>query len=152
MPSINPLLLQTGKFWPGLGGSDSEYAWVLVSYNLFAMLTAPVAGILIHRLPFTFTMISFDVLLITGGVVYALAESVWVVFVGYGITGAGVAFGVVTVHTYIGEMGDMMDEIRKKRGQKPRKFLLYIIYSFTMTGGFILPFCKIIVLFSLCVR
>ena len=133
---------QGGKFWPGLGGSDSDYAWVLVSYNLFGMVAAPVAGILLNRLPFTITIISFSILLVTGGMVYALARSVWMAFVGYGLTGAGVSFGTITIHTYMGEMGDIMDDIRKKQGKKPRKFLLYNIYSFTMTGGFVLPFCK----------
>ena len=73
---------------------------------------------------------------------YALAGSVWMAFVGYGLTGAGVSFSTITIHTYMGEMGDVMDEIRKKQGKKPRKFLLYNIYSFTMSGGFVLPFCK----------
>ncbi|CAI8042426.1 hypothetical protein GBAR_LOCUS23563 [Geodia barretti] len=129
-----------GKFWPGLGGSDSDYAWVLVSYNLFGMVAAPVAGILLHRLPFTITIISFSILLVTGGIVYALARSVWMAFVGYGVSGAGGALCTITIHTYMGEMGDVMDDIRKKQGKKPRKFLLYNIYSFTLTGAFIFPF------------
>ena len=145
-----PLLLQSGRFWPGLGGSDSDYAWVLVSYNLFGMVSAPVAGTLLHRLPFTITIITFHVLLITGGIVYALAESVWVAFIGYGLTGAGVSFSSITIHTYLGQMGDVMDDIRKKQGKKPRKFLMYNIYSFIMTGGIILPFCKISYLFPSC--
>jgi MFS family permease len=113
-----------------------------MSYSLFGMVAAPVAGMLLHRLPFTITIISFSILLVTGGMVYALARSVWMAFVGYGLTGAGVSFGTITIHTYMGEMGDIMDEIRKKQGKKPRKFLLYNIYSFTLTGGFVLPFCK----------
>jgi MFS family permease len=129
-----------GKFWPGLGGSDSDYAWVVISYSLFGMVAAPVAGMLLHRLPFTITIISFSILLVAGGIVYALAGSVWMAFVGYGLTGAGVSFSTITIHTYMGEMGDVMDEIRKKQGKKPRKFLLYNIYSFTMSGGFVLPF------------
>ena len=68
--------------------------------------------------------------------------SVWMAFVGYGLSGAGGALCTITIHTYMGEMGDVMDEIRKKQGKKPRKFLLYNIYSFTLTGAFIFPFCK----------
>ena len=113
-----------------------------MSYSLFGMVAAPVAGMLLHRLPFTITIISFSILLVTGGMVYALARSVWMAFVGYGLTGAGVSFGTITIHTYMGEMGDIMDEIRKKQGKKPRKFLLYNIYSFTLTGAFMFPFCK----------
>ncbi|CAI8042429.1 hypothetical protein GBAR_LOCUS23564 [Geodia barretti] len=77
-----------GKFWPGLGGSDSDYAWVVMSYSLFGMVAAPVAGMLLHRLPFTITIISFSILLVTGGMVYALARSVWMAFVGYVINSA----------------------------------------------------------------
>ena len=113
-----------------------------MSYSLFGMVTAPVAGMLLHRLPFTITIISFSILLIAGGIVYALARSVWMAFVGYGLTGAGVPFCTITIHTYMGEMGDVMDEIRQKQGKKSRKFLLYNIYSITMIGGFVLPFRK----------
>ena len=80
---------------------------------------------------------------------YALAESVWVAFVGYGLCGVGGVFCSVTIHTYMGEMGDVMDEMRKKRGKKPRKYLIYSIYSFTVTGGFIFPYGEICTKFSL---
>ena len=75
-----------------------------------------------------------------GGGVYALAHNVWVAFVGQGLMGASVAFGASTAHTYIGEMGTVMDNIRKKQGKKPRKYLLYIAFSFILNGGFVLPY------------
>ena len=132
--------VQSGKFWPGLGGSDSDYGWVLVAYSLMGTLTAPLVGVILHRLPFTVTIITFLTLFIIGGVIYAMAESVWAAFLGYGICGAGGAFCSITIHTYVGEMGDVMDEIRRKRGKKPRKFLLYNIYSFILTAAFVVPF------------
>ncbi|CAI8058537.1 hypothetical protein GBAR_LOCUS31827 [Geodia barretti] len=71
---------------------------------------------------------------------YALAEHVWVAFLGRGLMGAGVQFGAATIHTYIGEMGTMMDDIRQKLERKPRKLILYIIYSFVLNGGFVVPY------------
>lgn len=113
---------------------------MVVSYPLFALAMAPLAGTLLHRLPYTVSIIGFSLLYVTGGIVYASVESVWMACIGYGLIGAGASLCSITVHTYLGEMGDVMDEIRKKQGKKPRKFLLYIAYSFVLTGGFILPF------------
>jgi MFS family permease len=130
---------EEGEFWPGVGGSETDYAWVLSSYPLFEAVAAPLAGALLHRLPFSVTIVSFLTVFIVGGIVYALAESVWMAFPGFGL-GAGASLCSITVHTYIGEMGDVLDEIRKKQGKGPRKFVLYIAYSFMLNGGFILPF------------
>ena len=71
---------------------------------------------------------------------YALANKVWVAFVGRALMGAGIAFGAATIHTYMGEMGTMMDNIREKNRKKPRKFMLYIAFSFLLNGGFTLPY------------
>ena len=133
---------QDGRFWPGLGGSDSDYAWVLASYPLFQVVVAVVIGALFHRLPFNVNTISLMILYVTGGVMYALAESVWTVFVGFGLLGAGSCLNTITVLTYLGEMGDQMDEMRVKQGKNPLKFLLYFGYSVIITGGFIIPFGK----------
>ena len=133
---------ETGRFWPGLGGSDRDYAWVLISYPLFEAVTMPLAGAMLHFLPFTVTIFTFLVIFVVGGVIYGLSQAVWIVFVGFGLIGAGASLGSATVHTYIGEMGTVMDNIRKKQGKKPRKFLLYIAYSFMLNGGFVIPFGK----------
>ena len=102
----------------------------------------PLAATMLHLLPFTATIFTFLTLYIAGGVVYALADNVWMVFVGLGLIGAGIAFSAGTVHTYIGEMGTVMDDIRKKQGKKPRKFVLYLAYSFMLNGGVVIPFSK----------
>ena len=137
------LMLQNGtRYWPGLGGSDTDYALVLVSYPLFEVLSTPLAGALLHRLPYSVSIASFTLILVAGGILYGLARSVWMAFVGFGLFGMGAALCSVMIHTYMGEVGTVMDEIRKKQGKKPRKFVLYIIYSFPLNGGFILPFGK----------
>jgi MFS family permease len=125
------------RFWPGLGRSDSDYALVLMSYPLFEVATTPLAGALLHRLPYSFTIIVFIIVDIAGGVVYGLARSLWVAFVGFGLFGMGSALASVTVHTYMGEMGTVMDDIRKKQGKKPRKYILYVAFSFVVNGGFL---------------
>lgn len=79
---------------------------------------------------------------IIGGIIYGLAETIWMVFVGFGLFGAGASFAAITVITYMGEMGTVMDNIRKKQGKKPRKFVIYIVYSFVLNGGYILCFGK----------
>ena len=66
---------------------------------------------------------------------YGLAEKIWIVFLGLSLWGAGIAFGSAIVHTYIGEMGEQMDKIRKEQCKRPRKFILYIAYSFVLNGG-----------------
>ena len=114
------------RFWPGLGRSDSDYALVLMSYPLFEVATTPLSGALLHRLPFTVPIVAFVIVYITGGVVYALAGSVVMAFLGYGLFGMAALLGSVTVHTYISEMGTVMDKIRKKHGKKPTK--LYSLY------------------------
>lgn len=136
-------LSQNGtRFWGGLGGSDTDYALALVSYPIFETATMPLAGAMLHHLPFTLTIFVFLTIFIIGGIVYGLAGSVWMVFIGYGLFGAGASFGAATVHTYIGEMGTVMDRIRRTQGKKPRKFALYIAYSFLLTAGVAVPFGK----------
>lgn len=129
-------------FWPGLGRSDADYVLVLVSYPLFEVVTAPLSGALLHRLPFSVSIAAFTAVYITGGVVYSMAWSLWMAFAGFGLFGMGSSLCSIMVHTYLGEMGTLMDDIRKKRGKKPRKYVLYIAFSFVVNGGFLFPLSK----------
>lgn len=152
---INPCCtqyhLQGGsRLWEGLGGTDSDYAWVQAAQPMFetgaVLVTIPLA----HHLPFSSLLFSFVALASIGGGVYALAQNVWVAFVGRGLMGAGVQFGASTIHTYLGELGTIMDEIKEKRGEKPRKFILYIAFSFVLNGGFAVPYGNLICTYVLC--
>ena len=58
------------------------------------------------------------------------------------LRGMGIATGPPIVHTYLGEMGKQMDEIRKRQQKKTRKFLLYIAYSLTLNGGTVIAFSE----------
>ena len=74
----------------------------------------------------------------------------WIAFVGRGLIGSGVAFGASTLHTYLGEMGTVMDDIREKQGKNPRKHVLYIALSFTINGGTVIPTSELCMYQSLC--
>ena len=54
--------------------------------------------------------------------------------------GFGGGLSIPALHTYIGEMGSVMDQIREKKGKKPLKFTVYVAFSFIMNGGFVVAF------------
>ena len=58
------------------------------------------------------------------------------------LLGCGITSTVV-VHTYIGEMGIRMDDVRRKERKTPIKNALYIALSFVLNGGYVVTFCKL---------
>ena len=72
---------------------------------------------------------------VVAGVVYALAVDVWMVILARGLMGGAALFCVSAVATYMGEMGTVMDDIRKRKGKKPKKHVLYILMLIFMTVG-----------------
>ena len=143
------IFLKDGRFWPGLGGSDSDYSWVLTSHPLSEIVASVLYGAFIHNLPVSISIISYTILYVAGGIVYALAEHVWMALVGISLHGAATAFNVLTLLTYMGQTGEVMDDMRKKEGKRPLKFLLYCGVTLIFTGGFIIPFGKNFVTISL---
>ena len=137
---VSVSLQDGGKFWSGLGGSNRDYAWVQMASPLFQAGSVPLAIPLVHRLPFTILMYIALFTEAVGGATYALAGSILTAFIGRGLMGAGVQFCVSVVHSYIGEMGTVMDDIRKMEGKKQLKFTLFIVLSFIMNGGLLLPY------------
>jgi MFS family permease len=71
---------------------------------------------------------------------YALSKDVWFLIVGRGVMGMGGGLSIPALHTYMGEMGTVMDQVREKQGKKPRKFAVYIAFSFIMNGGCVVAF------------
>lgn len=102
----------------------------------------PFALFLTHRCPFRVTLLVGPLIAAVGGILYALAVNVRMVFLGRGLCGLSGGLSIPALHTYIGEMGTLMDDIRKKQGKKPRKFTLYIAHSLIMNIGFIFAFGK----------
>ena len=62
--------------------------------------------------------------------------------------GSGSGIAAVVTLTYTGEMSTRMDEIRERKGKKPRKFVLYIIYSLEVTGSYVLSFSEFLLTLS----
>lgn len=133
-------LQEGGKFWSGLEGSSRDYAWVQMATPLFEAGSVPLAIPLVHRLPFTALMYIAVLTAAVGGAIYALAESILTVFIGRGLMGVASQFSASVIHSYIGEMGTVMDDIRKKQGKKPLKFTFFIVLSFMLNGGLLLPY------------
>ena len=107
---------------------------------MFEAGVLPLTVATLYRFPFTFALLTFCFLVAVGGAMYALAQSVWIAFAGRALTGAGVSVGAAAIHTYLGEMGTVMDEIREKQGKRHKKYLLYIAFSFALNRGYILPY------------
>ena len=131
---MNNYVQDTSRFWPGLGGSDTDYAWALMCSPVFELATMPLTALILHKFPYTVSMLMTPLLIGTGGAIYAVAVNKWMVFVAKSLIGVGFS-GAATVHAYLGEMGTVMDGIRQKQGKKPRKFILYIILSFILNSG-----------------
>ena len=101
----------------------------------------PVIGYMAGNLPHTISQLVAASLLTCGGSLYALASAGWMVILGRALIGCARASAVV-VHTYIGEMGTRMDEMRSKEKKRPMKSALYIVVSFILNGGYSFAFCK----------
>lgn len=145
------MLQNNSRFWPGLGGTDTDYAWALAATSFFEFAALPFALFLTHRCPFRITLVVGPLISAVGGVIYAVAVNVWMLILGRGICGLSGGLCIPVLHTYIGEMGTVMDDIKKKQGEKPKKFTLYIAHSFIMNGGFVVAFgkfCTTIIIYS----
>ena len=136
------MVQESSIFWPGLGGTDTDYAWVISAYPIFETALMPIAGLIADRLQYTVLVLLFIFVFFVGGALYAVAENIWIVFLGRGLMGGAASFCAAVVHMYIGEMGTIMDEVREKQGKRPMKFAVYIAYSFILNGGFAVPYGK----------
>ena len=94
-----------------------------------------------EKLPYTISIILAYLLYALGGTIYALSTEGWMLVLGYTVMGVGVG-GTVAIHTYIGEMGSKLDDIRGKRSKPPIKFFCYIMFSFFATIAFLIAYCK----------
>ena len=74
------------------------------------------------------------------GVIYGLANAVWMVIVSRSLMGVCSAFVEILVLGYIGEMGAHMDAIKERQGKPPKKYILYVAYSFAYNIAFVLAF------------
>lgn len=133
-------LQNSETFWPGLGSSETAYAWVLMVYYIFKMTTMPIAGLMARKMPYTLTILLTLSLYGASGVFYGQANTVWMVIVSRGLMGVCSGLSDTTELGYIGEMGTRMDKIREGKGKRPMKNVLFVAYSFTVNGGLIVAF------------
>ena len=132
------------RFWPGLGGTETDYAWVIMASSVCETVLIPVAVFILDILhvPFTAPLVLLMLMYAIGGVLYASAIGVWMVILARGMMGGAGLFVSAVLHSYIGEMGAMMDEIRKKKGKKPLKNVLYMAVMFSINGANVLVLGK----------
>ena len=121
------LLQNSDHFWPGLGGTDRDYAWTLTSFFLFEAGSLPLVMAIMDRLPYTVLIQIMMLLNALSGVVYATATDVWMVILARCLMGSATMLFSSVVFTYIGEMGTIMDQVRQKKGKPQRKNLLYLL-------------------------
>jgi MFS family permease len=112
-------------FWPGLGGSNRDYALAVISFGFFEAVSLLLGTFIMDTIPYTVSLLMMLSLYALGGALYATATQVWMVILGRGLMGIGTFMKSSVMYTYIGEMGTVMDESRKKKGKPPRKNLLY---------------------------
>jgi len=122
-----------------LGESETLYAWALMAKGIGELLFYPVIGYMAQNLPYSVSQLVAALMFAVGGAIYALASAGWVVMLGNFVLGCGISCAVL-VHTYIGEMGTKMDRMRSKKRKRPLKFVLYIVFSFILNGGYLVTF------------
>ena len=128
-------LQDSDPFWPGLGGTETDYARVLIAYSIFETALIPVAVLMLGTLPYTTSLLLTMLLYAVGGAVYACAVEVWMVMLARGLTGSAALFCSSSLQTYVGEMGTIMDKIRERKGKQPMKHVLYIMIMFATNGA-----------------
>ena len=114
----------------------------MLAFSIGEVAISPVAGLTTERYSHVFSLFSGLILFIGGGLFYARATEVWMVIVARFVLGVGIGFGAVVVHSYLGEMGSKLDEIRAKQSKKPIKHIFYIIFVFVLNGSFVFSFGK----------
>ncbi|CAI8055072.1 hypothetical protein GBAR_LOCUS30061 [Geodia barretti] len=124
----------SNTLWPGLNGTERDYALVSVSFALFETILFPLPMLMMDSLPFTLLMLLTFSLFTVAGVVYGCATHIWMVFVARGLMGAAALFASSIIYTYTGEIGSIMDMERLKMRKKPMKGTLYLAITFTTHG------------------
>ena len=102
-----------------------------------------------RQCPFVIPLLIGLILTAVSGTIYALTVDIWMLLLGRGVLGFGGGIGVPALHTYLGEMGSVMDQLREEQGKTPRKFSVYIAYSFILNGGFLVAFGECVCVYAL---
>ena len=124
----------SNKLWPGLNGTERDYALVSMSFSLFETALFPLPMLLMDALPYTPVLLLTISLYTAGGLVYGFATQIWMVFAARGLMGAAALFGAAIIFSYTGETGTLMDRERLNMGKKLIKGHLYLAITFITHG------------------
>ena len=117
-----------------------------MAYAIGETLFSPVAGFMTEYCPYIFTIFAANALYLVGGILYGTAVETWMVIVARLFVGSAAGISASSAQTYVGEMSTRMDDIRERKGEKPRKHVVYIVYSFLMNGSYIVSFGELLLL------
>ena len=117
-----------------------------MAYAIGEIFFSPVAGFMTERYPYIFTMFTANALDLVGGILYGTAVETWMVIVAWFFIGSASGVAASATLTYIGEMSTRMDNIRERKGEKPRKHVAYIVYHFIMNGSFLVSFGELLII------
>ena len=115
---------------------------MIISSSVCETILIPVAAFILDILPFTAPLSLLMLMYAVGGALYASATEVWMAMLARGMMGGAGLFAASVLYSYIGEMGTIMDEIRKKKGKRPLKNVLYMAAMFALNGANVLVLGK----------
>lgn len=96
--------------WPGLGQSEFTYSWVVTIYSIGELIGAIVGGLLSSVLTYRFNIFLVNIILLIGGVLYALASQTWMIITARLLMGIHCGLGLVLLTSYIGVTTDQIEK------------------------------------------
>ena len=123
------------QFESGLGKSEAFYSTLVTSLNIGAVIGASSSIILLKFFPYWHLVLSSVILHILGYVLYALANSGWIMILSKLLSGLYLGAEVTLVHTYIGEsitdyqeaLMELGEDVKKATRVKHRLFGLHAV-------------------------
>ena len=94
------------------------------------LLTGPTAD----RVPYTLSLCVANILLVAGGILYAVSVNATMVIFARLLLGCSSGCRVI-IHAYIGKEGTQLDQWRVQNGKRPIKYIFYIAVLYIIAGG-----------------
>ena len=95
--------MQNATFWPGLGEPEDLYLWAVSAFSAGELVMSLAATYLSTVIPYIIAIPLSTVLLVVGGLIYALATHGEMVIMARFLFGSASGLGLVVAQTYIGE-------------------------------------------------
>ena len=121
------------QFEPGLGKSEEFYSWLVTVLNAGTMIGGLASTVLLNLFPYWHLVLSSLILHTLGYVLYALANSGWIMMLSRLLTGLCIGIEVTIIYSYIGESNinykkaliELGKNVKKATTVKHRIFCLY---------------------------